>query len=30
MAAMLAQSATLRALPARRYRIAERMASASK
>ena len=30
MAAMLAQSAALRALPPRRYRIAERMASASK
>ena len=30
MAVMLAQSATLRALPPRRYRIAERMASASK
>ena len=30
MAALLAQSAALRALPPRRYRIAERMASASK
>ena len=30
MAVMLAQSAALRALPPRRYRIAERMASASK
>lgn len=30
MAALLSQSATLRALPARRYRIAERRAAASK